>query len=250
MTGARGGGDDVRRRAESFDAVADAYEEHRPEYPDAVVAWLVDRLGVRKGTAVLDVGAGTGKLSRALVAAGAAVTAVDPGTQLLAILRTVAPDVEARRGSAEELPLPDASVDVVTAAQAYHWFDAARAVPEIHRVLRPGGRMGLLWTWWNESDPRQRPLLTILGGRRTFDRLPAAPWFRQVDHATIPSVRTMTRETLIGRFTSSSAYAAADPLEKQHLLGQVVEVVSAYEPEFELSQLTHVFAFRRLELDD
>ena len=130
-----------RRRALSFGAGAHAYERSRPDYPDASVDWLLPA-GVRR---VLDLGAGTGKLTSSLVARGLDVVAVDPSPGMLARLLERWPDVAIREGAAEAIPLPDASVDAILVAQAWHWFDPIAATAEVARVLRPGGTLGLIW---------------------------------------------------------------------------------------------------------
>lgn len=129
--------DERRKQAASFAGVADVYERSRPGYPEAAVAWLA---GSTPGD-VVDLGAGTGKLTRSLVALGHRVTAVEPLEEMLAQLRTSVPAARALTGGAEAMPLPDASIDVVTCAQAFHWFDHDRALAEIARVLRPGGHV-------------------------------------------------------------------------------------------------------------
>ena len=133
--------------AASFDRAADVYDAARPDYPAEAVAWLADGVD---GPA-LDLGAGTGKLTASLAAMGLRVTAVDPSAEMLRVLGRRLPGVEALRGTAESIPVADASQQLVTAAQAWHWVDAARAVPEVARVLRPGGRLGLVW---NDRDER------------------------------------------------------------------------------------------------
>ncbi|WP_380158763.1 class I SAM-dependent methyltransferase [Kineococcus sp. R86509] len=131
---------DATQHARSFGAAADSYARARPGYPRDAVDFLVG-----DAARVLDLGAGTGKFSQALVATGHEVVAVEPSTRMLAQLREVLPEVEAHEGSAEATGLPSASVDAVVVAQAWHWVDAARAVPEVARVLRPGGSLGLVW---------------------------------------------------------------------------------------------------------
>jgi len=133
-------------RATSFGSVADAYARGRPGYPADAVAWLVG--GARD---VVDLGAGTGLLTRSLRGPGRRVTAVEPLPGMLDRLRADLPDVTAVAGSAEAIPLPDESVDLVVAGQAFHWFDPARAVPEMARVLRPGGAVGLVWNQRDEG---------------------------------------------------------------------------------------------------
>jgi SAM-dependent methyltransferase len=134
--------------ARSFDAAAQVYARGRPGYPAEALNWLLPA-GARQ---VLDLGAGTGKLTAQLVDRGLEVTAVEPSDRMRAELEAELGDrVRALPGRAEEIPLPDRSVDAVLVAQAWHWVDPVRAVPEVARVLRPGGRLGLLW---NRRDDR------------------------------------------------------------------------------------------------
>ncbi|MFF5290197.1 class I SAM-dependent methyltransferase [Paractinoplanes globisporus] len=133
---------DARVLASSFGAAAVAYAEHRPDYAPAAVRWALERAPGRR---VLDLGAGTGKLTATLVALGADAVAVEPDPAMLAELRRGLPNVRALVGSAEAIPLPEASVDAVLAGNALHWFDLAVAGPEIARVLAPGGVLAGLW---------------------------------------------------------------------------------------------------------
>ena len=142
---------DRLRHGSSFGAAAADYAEHRPGYAEAAVRWALEPVRDREPVRVADIGAGTGKLTATLVRLGAEVTAVEPDPQMLAGLRQEMPAVRSVPGSAEELPLPDASVDAVLAGQAMHWFDLDRALPEIARVLRPGGVLAGLW---NVDDDR------------------------------------------------------------------------------------------------
>jgi len=132
----------------SFDAAAEVYARARPSYPEQALDWLL----AADARAVLDLGAGTGKLTAQLVERGLEVTAVEPSDRMRAELEAALGDrVTALAGRAEAIPLPDASVDTVLVAQAWHWVDPARAIPEVARVLRPGGRLGLVW---NRRDER------------------------------------------------------------------------------------------------
>jgi SAM-dependent methyltransferase len=133
----------------AFDVAADSYERARPGYPDDAIGWLVPKAGAR----VLDLGAGTGKLTRQLVAAGHDVVAVEPLPAMRAALSTAVPQARALAGSAEQIPLPDADVDAVVVGQAWHWFDHAVAAAQIARVLRAGGTLGLAWNFADESVP-------------------------------------------------------------------------------------------------
>lgn len=137
--------------AQGFASQADTYARGRPDYPAEIDTWLRDTLGLHAGRTVLDLGAGTGKFTRRLTETGATVIAVEPVAQMRAQLAGALPAVQALEGSAESIPLPDASVDAVVCAQAFHWFANTRAMAEIGRVLRPGGRLGLVWNVRDES---------------------------------------------------------------------------------------------------
>ena len=145
--------------ANSFGRAAGEYERARPGYPDAVVDWMLPAAA----HTVLDLGAGTGKFSRSLVARGLDVIAVEPDDVMRASLAAGLLTVSELGGTGESIPLPDASVDLVTIAQAWHWMDAARAAIEIARVLRPGGTLALVWNIRDESVAWVRQLSEIIG---------------------------------------------------------------------------------------
>jgi SAM-dependent methyltransferase len=148
----------ARLRARSFGAIAAAYQAHRPGYPDAAIEWGLAPLGRPARLRLLDLGAGTGKLTASLVALGPAaeVTAVEPDPEMLAVLRSTLPTVTALAGTAESIPAADASVDAVLVGQAFHWFDPAAAGAEIARVLRPGGVLAALWNYEDGSPEWMR----------------------------------------------------------------------------------------------
>src|SRR5437763_3088354 len=148
--------------AAGFARAADVYERARPEYPAAAIVWLADRLGLRPGRVVVDVAAGTGKLTRLLVPAGARVVAVEPQAEMLALLRGAVPEAKALEGTAEELPLPDEAADAVTVASAFHWFDRERALRELARVLRPAGALALVFNTRDPESELQRELTELL----------------------------------------------------------------------------------------
>ena len=152
-----------------FTDVAEQYELGRPGYPPAVAAAVAERLGLERGARVADVGAGTGKLTRALLAAGLDVVAVEPLAGLRARLRRELPGVDTADAAAEALPFGDAAVRAVVCANAFHWFDAPRAVAEFARVIRPGGGLALLWhdgVEDDESAPWSAELQRVIGDRR------------------------------------------------------------------------------------
>ncbi|MGX1585067.1 class I SAM-dependent methyltransferase [Microbacterium sp. NPDC055502] len=197
-------------QATSFGGQAGSYEVGRPEYPFEAVAWMLDRApaGARR---IADVGAGTGKLTRALVAGeGAEVVAVDPDPAMLAALRDAVPGVPTFVGTAERLPLPDASVDAVVLGQAWHWVDPVVASAEIGRVVRPGGVLGLVWNLRDERVDWVRRLTDIMHGSNAEIMLAAgdpvvvAP-FGGLEQERWEWVRPVTRE-MMHRMASSRSY--------------------------------------------
>jgi SAM-dependent methyltransferase len=230
--------------------VAADYERHRPEYPGEALYWAANQVGIEDGARVLDVGAGTGKLTRGLVALGYEVVAVEPGGPMLDQLRQAVPEAEALEGSAEGIALPDADVDAAFAAQAFHWFDRERAVPELHRVVRPGGGLVLLWNWWDDRDPLQHELAELIGyaGHSPFtdEELPAAPWFRELGRTVVESADQSSPEALVAMLATTSRFLMADPAEGGDWLREVRERALAYGEQFALPKLTYAFAFERL----
>jgi len=241
---------DRAERSRSFETVAAEYERHRPDYPEEALRLAMDELGLEPGSRVLDVGAGTGKLTRGLVALGFEVAAVEPGAPMLEQLRQAVPEAEALEGPAEAIPLPDGSVDAAFAGQAFHWFDPGRALPELHRVIRSGGGLGLLWNWWDERDPLQAELGVLIGyaGHQPYreEELPGAPWFREVGRAVVESEQESSPNGLVGYLATASAFLTAEPGEREEALRSVRELASRYGERFRLPRLTYVFAFERL----
>lgn len=203
-----------RERAEharAFGRAAGIYDAARPDYPAEAVAWLTEGVD----GPVLDLGAGTGKLTAALAASGHAVTAVDPSPEMLRVLAERVPGVEALLGTAESLPLPDASVDLVTVAQAWHWVDRDVAIPEVARVLRPGGRLGLLWNDRDEGVEWVRELGELMGAGEASsgeDEEPAlAPPFGPVERHDVRWVQRLTLDGLLDLARSRSYFITKDP---------------------------------------
>jgi SAM-dependent methyltransferase len=240
----------VSDRARSFESVAAEYERHRPGYPEEALRWAADRLGLDPGARVLDIGAGTGKLTRSLVSIGFDVVAVEPGAPMLDQLRTAVPEVEALEAPAESIPLPDETVDAAFAGQAYHWFDRERALPELQRVIKARGGLVLLWNWWNERDPLQRELAELVGfaghDPHTDEELPGEPWFREVGRTVVETLEESSPDALVGYLSTASAFLTAEPEEREESLRAVHELASRYGERFPLPRLTYVFAFSRL----
>jgi SAM-dependent methyltransferase len=240
----------VSERARSFETAAAEYERRRPEYPAEAIRWAADRLGLAPGARVLDVGAGTGKLTRGLVAAGFDVVAVEPGAAMLAELRRAVPTAEAHEAPAEAIPLPEASVDAAFAGQAYHWFDGARALPELHRVLRAGAGLALLWNWWDERDPLQRELGELIGfaGHDPYrnGELPGGPWFAEVARTVVESTVESSPDELVGYLATVSAFLVAEADDREEGLREVRELAERHGERFPFPRLTYVFAFARV----
>lgn len=151
--------------ARSFGSAAAVYETGRPDYPIQAVDWMLQPVvGGERRIRVADVGAGTGKLTRALQELGAEVVAVDPDPKMLETLRANVHAVPTFVGSAERLPLPDAGVDAVVLGQAWHWVDPVRGAAEAARVLRPGGVLGLVWNVRDDTVPWVARLTQIMHG--------------------------------------------------------------------------------------
>jgi len=206
---------DLHPATKGFGLAAEMYERGRPDYPSAAIDLLVDRLDLRPGRRVLDLAAGTGKLTRLLVPTGAEVIAVEP----IAAMRALITGAHTLEGAAEAIPLADESVDAVTVAQAFHWFREEEALREIQRVLRPGGGLALTWNTRDERDPIQAAISEILEplGRDTprrherdwRDVLDASGLFAPCETATFAHGQVLDADGLVERVCSISFVAAA-----------------------------------------
>lgn len=211
-----------RGRATSFAGVAEAYERARPGYPADAVRWLVGD----EPLDVVDLGAGTGKLTRSLVELGHRVTAVEPLPEMIAQLRAAVPGVTALEGGAEAIPLRTGSIDVVTVAQAFHWFDQGLALREIARVLRPHGRVSLVWNTRDESESWVAELSDAMVGRTGVDAgaihsIDASGLFGPVEHAVFSHVQEVSREGLRELVLSRSYCAVLSDEERAPVLARV-----------------------------
>jgi SAM-dependent methyltransferase len=260
------------RRGSSFGAVAASYAEHRPDYPVEAVRWCVAPVGRDIGSLrVLDLGAGTGKLTAMLAELGSDVTAVEPDPAMLAELRRGLPSVRALSGSAERIPLADASVDAVLCGQSLHWFDMARALPEIARVLVPGGTLGALWNsdddrvaWVaglqesaegaaSPSLSRRRSEAASFGTDQFGGGQSGPPLFTPTERAEFANSQRLTADTLVELIGTHSKILVMTPEERARVLAKV-RAYLASRPEtadgrFELPMVTSVIRAVALRRD-
>jgi SAM-dependent methyltransferase len=254
-------GDRIHHAAmRGFEVSVEHYERGRPTYPDDAVSYLVRELGIAEGRSLLELGAGTGKFTELIVHTGARITTVEPVPAMRAALERNCPTVRVLDGTAEAIPVDDASVDAVVAAQAFHWFDGERALPEIHRVLRRDGALGLIWNVRDEASDWAERLTAI------FDRLAGedAPryqndrtgrWRRafEVDdrfgplhHRVAYHVHHVTPEAFLDRVLSVSYVAGAPDDERARVRAEVEELLASDpelrgKPEIVMPYRTDVF---------
>lgn len=203
----------------AFAGVASAYERGRPTYPEDAVRWLAGD----EPRDVVDVGAGTGKLTRGLLALGHRVTAIEPLPEMLEVLVANSPGAFASLGNAEVIPLPDASADVITSAQAFHWFDHAVALPEIARVLRPNGRLAVVWNTRDDRDPWVARLSEIIGNETVeeadiVDVIGASGLYGPVETAEFAFEQRHDRVGLLDLVLSRSYCAKLPPADREPIL--------------------------------
>jgi SAM-dependent methyltransferase len=239
-------------RAASFARVADAYERARPGYPADAVLWLAGEAPCD----VVDLGAGTGKLTRSLAALGHHVVAVEPLAEMRAQLEAIVPEADVLAGTAEDLPLEEASADAVTVGQAFHWFDPGPAAAEIARVLRPGGALALVWNIRDLADPLQERINRLLRPvRRDTPSEHEQPWrtvlagsaaFGPADERSFEWVQRHTTAELLDRIASVSFVARLDQDARAALLERVRGEVDDLPQPFDFRYRTDVYVFPRV----
>jgi SAM-dependent methyltransferase len=232
------GRNDIHRSAaQGFSAKADIYARGRPDYPDAIVDWLRDRLGLSDGRSVIDLGAGTGKFTAYLLKTGAQVIAVEPVREMRAKIVQAQPNVATYDGTATSIPLPDNSVDAVTCAQAFHWFATGQALAEIRRVLKPGGKLGLIWNVRDESVDWIKALTAIITPYEgDTPRYANGAWrgvfpadgFSPLQEERFPHHHVGSPdETIIDRVCSTSFIAALPADETAKIVAQLRALIAA-----------------------
>ncbi|MGH3253917.1 MAG: class I SAM-dependent methyltransferase [Streptosporangiaceae bacterium] len=256
--------DERQRHASSFGTAAAAYDEHRPDYAQAAVRWALEPA---PGPRVLDLGAGTGKLTAVLIAVGADVIAVEPDPAMLTELRCALPAVRALPGRAEAIPLPDASVDAVLAGNAMHWFDMAVAGSEIARVLVPGGILAGLWNVFDDRLDWVAGLERVGGSAAIGPRDTLSSWraetadahlpglghlaqFGSPEQAEFPHGHRRTADSLVATFATKAGMLVMPEQELQAALGRIRAFLASRPEtargEFTLPMLTGVLRVHRL----
>jgi SAM-dependent methyltransferase len=243
------------KAATGFTRAVEAYERGRPDYPRAAVEHLCEVLGIELGATVIDLGAGTGKLTRQLVSTGAKIIAVEPLAAMREKLADHLPEIDLYEGTAEAIPLPDASADAVTVAQAFHWFDGPRALAELARVLAPHGKLGLIWNVRDERVDWVRALGALFevherGEPRFRDgrwRLAfASSAFVPLEERVFEHVQLASPETIVDRVVSIS-FVAALPEPEREAVAEAVRALLGSHPDtrgrdqLALPYRTHVY---------
>ena len=225
--------------ARGFGDRAEQYEQARPSYAADAVAWLVAQLGIGPGATVCDLAAGTGKLTRLLVPAGGLLLAVEPVEGMRTVLHRALPAVPAAAAVAEALPFADGALDAVTVAQAFHWFDAAASLTELHRALRAGGRLGLLWNAWDDSKSWIDRVHKVVADAGATDNWKRGHWSRDwvveaidahggyspVTRAQFTNGQPLSREGVVERVATTSHIASATAESRERTLVAVREIL-------------------------
>ena len=236
--------------ARSFGGVADAYDRGRPTYPREAAAWLTSE----QPLTVLELGAGTGKLTEQLVALGHDVHATEPDPKMLAILEKNLPEVRVSQAPAEEIPAGDASYDVVVSGQAFHWFDYDRALPEIARVLKPRGRLSLVWNQRDERIPWVKRLGRLIGTQEHLtdpgQLLERSKLFGAVDQESFRFWQIVDRRSVQDLVRSRSTIAVLPTAEQEAKMAEVLAFYDEYGRGMDGMQLPYTANCFRAEVLD
>jgi SAM-dependent methyltransferase len=234
--------------ADGFASNADDYERTRPGYPAAAIAYLRTVLGLGPGVTVVDVAAGTGKLSRPLLTTGARVIAVEPVAEMRDVLSRTSTGADVRSGTAEDLPVADASADAITVAQAFHWFDGAGALRQFARVLRPGGGVAVVYNHRDRAVPWLAAVNRLVevhrfGTPQQWDgrwreAFSADGPFTALEEAAFDNPQVLTPDEFVGRIRSMSYVGALPAGDQARLLGDVAEVLATHPDTTRCTTLT------------
>jgi SAM-dependent methyltransferase len=224
----------VHPSATGFNAGADDYERGRPSYPPEAIAWLVEALKIGPNSTVVDLAAGTGKLTRQLELTGAEVIAVEPIAGMRHKLKALSPGVTVYDGTAEGMPLTEGSADAVTVGQAFHWFRGDEALMEVRRVLRRSGRLGLVWNRRDLTQPIQLELHEVInryrGDTPAFmsgtwrQALEKTEFFTQLTAAQFPFQQVLDADGLVARVLSTSFIAKLSGTDRERVVNDVEEI--------------------------
>jgi SAM-dependent methyltransferase len=239
------------RRASSFGTRAEQYAEYRPGYPGEAIDWILPE----DTSDVLDLAAGTGKLTESLLDRGLRVTAVEPDESMLGELGKRFPSATALIGSAEAIPMPDSSVDVVLVGQAFHWFDPPRALTEIGRVLRPGGRVGALWNYEDHRVPWVHGFDALIRSDASRFGMPAPlpehPLFDGFERREFDHTVRRTAETLMAMVGTHSHMLVSSTEERavlnDRMRAYLLETPETSNGEFDLPLRTSTYRANRLD---
>jgi SAM-dependent methyltransferase len=236
-----------------FETGSDTYERARPGYPDRAVGHLATTTGITGGSRVLDLAAGTGKLTRQLAALGARCLAVEPSPSMREVFARTVAGVPVVGGTAEQVPLSPASVDAVVVAQAFHWFDPPVALAEIARVLVPGGWLALIWNERDESDPVVAETVRISKwdvlapyevGKDFGEVLDASGRFGPVERTMFPFVQQLDRATFVEQVASRSYVQVLPEAERRALLDRMSRFAADLPEPIALPYVTDLFCAR------
>jgi SAM-dependent methyltransferase len=241
--------------ARSFGGVADAYDRGRPTYPREAAVWLTsDQLPRDRTLTVLELGAGTGKLTEQLVALGHDVHATEPDPKMLALLEKNHPGIRVSQAPAEEIPAGDATYDVVVSAQAFHWFDHARALPEIARVLKPRGRLSLVWNQRDERIPWVKRLGRIIGTQEHLsdpsELLARSALFGEVEEESFRFWQVVDRASIQDLVRSRSNVAVLSHAQQEAKMAEVLAFYDDYGRGMDGMQLPYAASCFRAEALD
>lgn len=220
--------DERQRRAASFEQVADEYASYQPSFPPEAVSWMVGDRPQR----VLELGAGTGKLTARLVELGHDTVASDPSAAMLTKLAAEVPRARTTQAVAEAIPLGTSTVDVVVAAQCMHLVDHERALPEIARVLKPGGSLVMAWIRGDQKIPWVRKVYSLIGttptDADTYDPLAGSDVFEITEEKAVKHWQEFRRDTLVGFVASTSRVASLDPAAREEIYRNAEELYDSY----------------------